>query len=461
MTRFLRLSAVLSSVALASSASAATPVVWSCAYWSNATKTAYYSASREEIRNPKIDYMTDSRARRLRWVAHLQQLGVDPGQGGSCDGVTDMQESVAKRESSKAFYAANYNGRSVDTGHVPIGSSPEPSQPVSEAAPRPHPVVETVKPTGPTPAQMAEQAEAQREAERAQAEQRARAAAAAAPTVDPAVFGLYAQLVGARVQGPRHSGLAYAWSLGGDGTIVQDRVDPDDRQYIRPDGPGRLLLVNNAGKAQQGRVEPDGSVVWHWPKAREGVRFSIRGGQVVFEQVLVNRDGTTGESLSTKVLQGSLPAPPQHQPVASAPVQPTAPAAVAPAGVAPAAVAQAAPQPVAPAAAPVKGGGMPLRFILQVGLRTVINGSNASCYSNIITVPGPPGWPDPTPQQRGTLPARALVEGYIDAFKAKCGAIAPLAGSVDYQWNMKGAEHISPEKTEAFARRKGFPFVDL
>lgn len=108
------------------------------------------------------------------------------------------------------------------------------------------------------------------------------------------------------------------------------------------------------------------------------------------------------------------------------------------------------------------GAGAPLRFILQIGLKTVINGRNASCYSNIVTIPGPPGWPDPSRQQEGTMPARALIEAYMPAFKAQCSAIAPLAnGEPNYHWNLKGSEHISPESQRDFGQSHGFPFVQL
>lgn len=116
-----------------------------------------------------------------------------------------------------------------------------------------------------------------------------------------------------------------------------------------------------------------------------------------------------------------------------------------------------------PASAPSNasaGAGATLRFIFQIPLRTVINRNNASCYSNIVSIPGPAGWPNPSTQQGGTNPARALVDAYIADFMAKCSAIAPLASSQpNFHWNLQGTE--PPEAIQQFGRSHGFPFVQL
>jgi hypothetical protein len=128
------------------------------------------------------------------------------------------------------------------------------------------------------------------------------------PSADPAVYGVFARLLGASVQGPKNSGLFYAWSLGTDGTIVQDRADVGERQIIKPAGPGRLHMINSEGKVQEGVIAADGSVTWHWPRASTGVRISLRDGAAHWEQVILEKDGSGGEVITHKLLQGNLPA---------------------------------------------------------------------------------------------------------------------------------------------------------
>lgn len=106
--------------------------------------------------------------------------------------------------------------------------------------------------------------------------------------------------------------------------------------------------------------------------------------------------------------------------------------------------------------------GAPLRFILHIALKTVINGVNATCYSNIVTIPGPPGWPDTWNQPGGDSEARALIKAYMPAFESQCSAYGPLVGGgPQFNWNKKGAEHISPESVAASGQRHGQPVVQL
>lgn len=113
-----------------------------------------------------------------------------------------------------------------------------------------------------------------------------------------------------------------------------------------------------------------------------------------------------------------------------------------------------------PAAASAPGA--QLRFILQIPLRAVINKVNATCYSNIVTIPGPAGWPDPSRQAGGDMPARALIERYMAGFMEQCKAFGPLASSTpNFHWNRKGSEHISPESVEQTGQRHRQPVVQL
>ena len=92
----------------------------------------------------------------------------------------------------------------------------------------------------------------------------------------------------------------------------------------------------------------------------------------------------------------------------------------------------------APAAQPVASA--PLRFVMLIGLANRAGDTvNPTCYSNIVTRPGPPGWGAP-----GFLPsgsseqARQSVEAQRDQFIAKCRAsgreITGL-GNFEYRWN--------------------------
>jgi hypothetical protein len=80
--------------------------------------------------------------------------------------------------------------------------------------------------------------------------------------------------------------------------------------------------------------------------------------------------------------------------------------------------ARTAAEPAAPAA------GKPLRFVMSISLRNQPGDKvNPTCYSNIISRPGPPGWGAP-----GFLPpgsgeqARETVNGLKSAFIARCRA---------------------------------------
>lgn len=85
--------------------------------------------------------------------------------------------------------------------------------------------------------------------------------------------------------------------------------------------------------------------------------------------------------------------------------------------------------------------GQPLRFYLMVPMRNPIkiaSGlSNSWCYSNIITVPGPPNWPNPD-LRKGTAAARALVEAYFGRMQSACARHGPSAGGAEFEWNEAG-----------------------
>lgn len=87
----------------------------------------------------------------------------------------------------------------------------------------------------------------------------------------------------------------------------------------------------------------------------------------------------------------------------------------------------------------------PLRFILTIGLLNKPGDAvNPTCYSNVITRPGPPGWGAP-----GFLPpgsgeqARAAVYALKDAFISRCrasGREITSDGNFNYVWNQTSGD---------------------
>lgn len=87
----------------------------------------------------------------------------------------------------------------------------------------------------------------------------------------------------------------------------------------------------------------------------------------------------------------------------------------------------------------------PLRFILTIGLLNKPGDTvNPTCYSNVITRPGPPGWGAPgfLPQGSGEQ-ARAAVYALKDAFIARCrasGREITSDGNFNYVWNQTSSD---------------------
>jgi hypothetical protein len=87
---------------------------------------------------------------------------------------------------------------------------------------------------------------------------------------------------------------------------------------------------------------------------------------------------------------------------------------------------------------PQAGPGAPLRFILSIGLQPRAGDTvNPTCYSNVITRPGPAGW-----GQRGFLPpesaksAHATVQATKSSFIAACRAASgrDVTSDGDFHW---------------------------
>jgi hypothetical protein len=63
---------------------------------------------------------------------------------------------------------------------------------------------------------------------------------------------------------------------------------------------------------------------------------------------------------------------------------------------------------------------------------------NPTCYSNVITRPGPPGWGQTGWDRPDSRPARRIIEGLKAQFIAKCrqsGRDITSEGNFAYNWN--------------------------
>lgn len=110
-------------------------------------------------------------------------------------------------------------------------------------------------------------------------------------------------------------------------------------------------------------------------------------------------------------------------------------------GIAPAAVPATVGNAVAtPPAAAAQAPGQPLRFVLDIGLRNKLGDTvNPTCYSNVITRPGPPGWGDAKSMPPGAMgQAKATVDSFKARFIAACrksGRDVTSDGDFHWTWN--------------------------
>lgn len=82
----------------------------------------------------------------------------------------------------------------------------------------------------------------------------------------------------------------------------------------------------------------------------------------------------------------------------------------------------------------------PLRFVMSIGLRPRAGDSvNPTCYSNVITRPGPPGWGQRSLPPGSSGIARDSVQGLKARFIAACtvasGRQITSAGNFEWTWN--------------------------
>lgn len=97
-------------------------------------------------------------------------------------------------------------------------------------------------------------------------------------------------------------------------------------------------------------------------------------------------------------------------------------------------------------------GGKPLRFVLWVPMQPRVGDtSNPSCYSNVITRPGPSGWGAENPAHGVPEQAIAIIDGVSDAFVAKCRAASgrEVAGGVRHERNQSADDEARVDRTHA------------
>lgn len=135
---------------------------------------------------------------------------------------------------------------------------------------------------------------------------------ARAQGADAAVWGVYARLLGARLQadfGELKRPYTWSWNTGRTAILEDNGRGEDDR--ITSLGNGRLARHINGSHRFTGSIQPDGSVVW----ASEGFsltssdhRVRIDGDAVLLELVSL-KDGRVDKVRHTQQLTGVLPGP--------------------------------------------------------------------------------------------------------------------------------------------------------
>lgn len=109
---------------------------------------------------------------------------------------------------------------------------------------------------------------------------------------DPAVWGVYAHLVGGEWKGSFGRSRSVSWGEGEQMLLIGKALAAHHVSVIVPDGPGRLKrLYQDRSEAEfLGQIGSDGSVVWTVPSGRVSHRHSLHGNALRSESVEV-RDG--------------------------------------------------------------------------------------------------------------------------------------------------------------------------
>ena len=93
--------------------------------------------------------------------------------------------------------------------------------------------------------------------------------------------------------------------------------------------------------------------------------------------------------------------------------------------------------------------------MLEKGLTTPINGSNGKCFSNVVTLPAPAGWPEQA------AAAREVIAPYQQRFAQLCAARAPLDGQAPALIIWNSPDEGAPERQVQTWRASGQMEVQL
>lgn len=321
----------------------------------------------------------------------------------------------------------------------------------------------------------------------------------ARPVLDRAVWGVYADLVGRTMalgstDGPVFAKVDYSFK---DGKIREnwtwygaDARGSKETTIIEAVAGGGLQATNGAGVKFPARAAVDGTVVFakrtlvgrsqfgYYPTpnglerrtsymgkqtveymspfdaSREaGYKEIAAANRIEFERRKQERSDAQFQMIGALVngaAQGYAEAKAQQAAAGSAIEVLPAPRAMP----APAVTAASSSGPVAGPSAGATGG-QPLRFVLSIGLVPRAGDTvNPTCYSNVITRPGPPGW-----GQGGFLPAgagaaaRETVESLKATFIAACrsasGREVTSEGDFHWTWNELKAGEAQMAATHA------------
>lgn len=140
---------------------------------------------------------------------------------------------------------------------------------------------------------------------------------ASAQAADPAVWGVYARLLGAKLAWDQTAALTFSWYWNGDKTaIVEDQSNGQlDTGEIKPLGNGRLARFVKGELLWSGTILPDGAVIWE-PEGgfftrRGGGPFRVRlqGDSALVDEGVVLQNGKVTQATPWRRMVGSLPTP--------------------------------------------------------------------------------------------------------------------------------------------------------
>ncbi len=158
-----------------------------------------------------------------------------------------------------------------------------------------------------------------------------------AQAADPAVWGVYARLLGAKLAWDQTAALTFSWYWNGDKTaIVEDQGNGQlDTGEIKSLGNGRLARFVKGELLWSGTIQSDGAVIWvpeggfFTRRAGGPFRIRLRGDSALVEEGVVLQNGKVTQASLWRRMVGSLPAPVPAEPAPAVVAAASAPDAAA------------------------------------------------------------------------------------------------------------------------------------